>query len=175
MLGLKHDLNLLVDYQASWKTEFDTEGERVRAALGPVAKGIEHYGSTSVEGMRAKPIIDILVGVCPLERWSECVEPLANLGYDYAEHAGVPGHYIFGKGRDASERTHLLHIVEFEGQSWTSNLQLRDALRRDEHLRQRYVAAKEAAIASAPVGRAKYNELKRAFIDEAKAILARNH
>lgn len=174
MLGLKHGLNRLVDYQPGWKLEFDAESERLRTALGAIAKGIEHYGSTSVEGMRAKPILDILVGVSPLERWSDCVEPLAGLDYDYAEHAGVPGHYIFGKGRDTSERTHLLHVVEFEGQSWTSNLQLRDALRRDEHLRQRYVAAKEEAIAAAPIGRAQYNELKRAFIDAEKAALARN-
>ena len=73
---------------------------------------------------------------------------------------------------DSSERTHLLHVVEFEGPSWTSNLQLRDALRRDERLRKSYIAAKEAAIAAAPVGRAQYNELKRGFIDQAKAAIA---
>lgn len=67
----------------------------------------------------------------------------------------------------------MLHIVEFGGQSWTSNLQLREALRRDMLLRKSYVAAKEAAIAAAPTGRAQYNELKRAFIDEAKAALAK--
>lgn len=173
MLGLKHGVNHLVDYQPDWKLAFETESGRIRAALGLLAKGIEHYGSTSVEGMRAKPIIDILIGVSPLERWRDCVDPLAGLGYDYAEHAGVSGHFIFGIGRDRGERTHLLHVVEFEGPSWTSNLQLRDALRRDENLRQSYVAAKEAAIAAAPLGRTRYNELKRTFIDAAKAALAK--
>ncbi|WP_052951820.1 GrpB family protein [Devosia soli] len=171
MLGLKHGVNYLVDYQTCWKLEFEAESRRIKAALGKLAKGVEHYGSTAVEGMRAKPILDILVGVEPLELWKECFGPLESLGYDYAEHAGVPGHFVFGKGRDKSERTHLLHIVQFEGPSWSSNLQLRDALRQDEHLRERYVAAKEAAIASAPTGRVQYNELKRAFIDEAKALL----
>lgn len=173
MLGLKHGVNYLVDYQPAWKLEFETESGRIKTALGILAKGVEHYGSTSVEGMKAKPILDILVGIRPLEGWRECVELLEGLGYDYAEHAGIPGHFIFGRGRDRSERTHLLHIVEFEGESWTSNLQLRDALRRDMHLRQAYVAAKEAAIAAAPTGRAEYNELKRKFIDEAKAALAK--
>lgn len=172
MLGLKHGINYLVDYQPGWTLEFEAESDRIKAALGPLAKGVEHYGSTAVEGMRAKPIIDILVGVSPLALWQQCVEPLEGLGYDYAAHAGVPGHYIFGRGRDSSERTHLLHVVEFEGPSWTSNLRLRDALRRDEDLRKRYMAVKEAAIASAPVGRAQYNELKRSFIDEAKAAMA---
>ena len=121
--------------------------------------------------MRAKPIIDILIGVSPLSHWKLCHDPLIRLGYDYAEHAGVPEHYIFGKGRDATERTHLVHVVEYQGYSWRSNLALRDVLRRDASLRQSYVAAKEAAIAEAPVGRARYNELKRTFIDAAKAAL----
>jgi len=171
MLGLKHGVNRLVDYDPSWEVEFAAERDRIAAALGKTAKGIQHYGSTAVAGMRAKPIIDILVGVRPLSDWERCLEPLIGLGYDYAEQAGVPGHYIFGKGRDSTERTHLVHVVELDGESWRSNLALRDALRRDPGLRRSYVAVKEAAIAEAPVGRARYNELKRDFIDAAKARL----
>lgn len=174
MLGLKHGTNILVDYDPAWPAEFAAEQDRLAAALGETAKGIEHYGSTAVIGMRAKPILDILVGVRPLSDWQLCLEPLAGLGYDYAENAGVAGHYIFGKGRDASERTHLVHVVEFEGESWRSNLALRDALRRDESLRQAYVAVKEAAVASAPTGRGRYNELKHDFLVAAKAALDRS-
>ena len=61
--------------------------------------------------------------------------------------------------------------MEYQGYSWRSNLALRDALRRDASLRQSYLAAKEAAIAESPVGRARYNELKRTFIEAAKAAL----
>jgi GrpB-like predicted nucleotidyltransferase (UPF0157 family) len=111
------------------------------------------------------------VGVAPLSDWQLCHDPLLALGYDYAENAGVPGHYIFGRGRDATERTHLVHVVEYLGQSWRSNLALRDALRNDEGLRRSYIAEKERAVAAAPVGRGRYNELKGAFIDEAKARL----
>ena len=171
MLGLTHNVNMLVDYDPSWETEFARERDRIAAVLGETAKAVEHYGSTAVVGMRSKPIIDILVGVCPLSDWKLCHDPLIDLGYDYAEHAGVPGHYIFGKGRNATERTHLVHVIEFEGESWRSNLALRDALRRDASLRQAYVAAKEAAIAEAPIGRARYNDLKRDFIDATKAKL----
>ena len=62
--------------------------------------------------MRAKPILDIMVGVDPLKDWEKCKIPLEYLGYDYAEKAGVPGHHIFGRGRDLTERTHLLHVVQ---------------------------------------------------------------
>jgi 3-oxoacyl-[acyl-carrier-protein] synthase-3 len=101
----------------------------------------------------------------PLDDWIKCKRPLESIGYDYAEHAGVPGHFIFGRGRDRSERTHLVHVVECAGESWCSNLAFRDALRADEGLRAAYVLMKEQAITLAPVGRAKYNELKHAFIE----------
>ena len=171
MLGLKHGTNALVDYDPGWADAFDEERERLAAALVGVALGIEHYGSTAVPGMRAKPILDILVGVAPLSNWQLCHDPLLALGYDYAERAGVPGHYVFGRGRDMTERTHLVHVVEHQGQSWRSNLALRDALRNDADLRRAYIAEKERAVAAAPIGRGKYNELKSAFIDTAKAQL----
>jgi GrpB-like predicted nucleotidyltransferase (UPF0157 family) len=171
MLGLKHNTNLLVDYDPRWARTFEEERLRLQNALGAWARGIEHYGSTAVQGMKAKPILDILVGVTPLGDWEKCHDPLIALGYDYAAHAGVPGHHIFGRGRDASERTHLVHVVEFEGESWRSNLAFRNALRADPILRQAYLEEKARAIAGAPDSRARYNELKQAFIDQAKARL----
>jgi len=171
MLGLKKNLNLLVDYDPLWEAAFNEEQKRLSQALGEIAKGIEHYGSTAVPGMRAKPILDILVGVRPLDEWAKCRAPLEALGYDYVANAGVPGHHIFGRGRDSTERTHLVHVVEFFGEEWCSNLALRDALRRDESLRAKYLEVKENAIAATPQGRVRYNELKGPFIARLKATL----
>jgi GrpB-like predicted nucleotidyltransferase (UPF0157 family) len=173
-LGLRHNENRLVPYDPRWDADFVQEQQRLATALANIALGIEHYGSTAIEGLPAKPILDILVGVRPLGRWMECHAPLIALGYDYAEHAGVPGHHIFGRGRDVSERTHLIHVVEHGGESWTSNLAFRDALRRDGDLRARYLALKQSAMAAAPEGRAAYNALKSAAIAEMKAELTSN-
>lgn len=171
MLGLKKNLNLLVDYNPLWEAAFIEERKRLERALGATAKSIEHYGSTAVPGMRAKPILDILVGVSPFEDWAECKAPLETLGYDYAANAGVFGHQIFGRGRDSTERTHLVHVVEFLGEEWCGNLALRDALRRDESLRAKYLEVKERAIAASPEGRGRYNELKGPFLARIKANL----
>ena len=175
MLGLKLNLNHLVDHDPSWASEFAAEYDRLRAVLGPVAKGIEHQGSTSVPGMRAKPIIDILVGVNPIDDWESCKGPLESLGYDYVANAGIPKHYIFGRGRDHTERTHILHIVDIETEEWSGNLAFRDALRSDPELRRRYVAEKERAAALSPEGRARYTALKSPFIQCVKASLAARH
>ena len=171
MLGLKHNVNLLVDYDPQWETDFLKERERIAHALGDKILGMEHYGSTAVKGMRAKPILDILVGVFPFDTWERCKAPLEQLGYDYVANAGVLGHQIFGRGRDMTERTHLVHIVEFRGESWRSDLAFRDALRADARLRAAYVQEKERIIASFPKGRAKYNEQKNVFVADAKAKL----
>jgi GrpB-like predicted nucleotidyltransferase (UPF0157 family) len=174
MLGLKHGINLLVDYDPEWPRAFAEERTRIHSALGDAARGIEHYGSTAVEGLRAKPIIDILVGVAPLEDWARCKRPLEELGYDYADNAGVPGHFVFGRGRDRSERTHLVHVVEFNGESWRSNLAFRDALRADQSLRTEYLRTKEQAVVLVPEGRGGYNDLKHSFFEEIKRSLGGN-
>lgn len=171
MLGLKKNLNVLVDYDPSWELAFIEERRRLARVLGEVAKGIEHCGSTAVPGMRAKPILDILVGVSPLDDWAKCEDPLESLGYDYAANAGVPGHHIFGRGRDSTERTHLVHVVEYLGEEWCDNLALRDALRRDASLRGTYLQVKERAAAASPEGRVRYNELKGLFLAQLKARL----
>lgn len=171
MLGLKKNTNRLVDYDPAWEAAFLEERERLAGALGDVVRGIEHYGSTAVPGMKAKPILDILVGVTPLSDWTRCRAPLEALGYDYAANAGVADHHIFGRGRDSSERTHLVHVVDFSGEEWSENLALRDALRRDPQLRAKYLAVKEAAVAASPGNRARYTELKGPFLAQAKAGL----
>jgi hypothetical protein len=96
---------------------------------------------------------------------------LESLGYDYAANAGVPGHHIFGRGRDSTERTHLVHVVEFLGEEWRGNLALRGALRRDAGLRRTYLQVKERAAAASPEGRVRYNELKGPFLAQVKARL----
>jgi GrpB-like predicted nucleotidyltransferase (UPF0157 family) len=133
--------------------------------LGELALGIEHYGSTAVEGLRAKPILDIVVGVLPLDNWTRCRGPLEALGYDYAEHAGIPDDFVFGRGRNRSERTHLVHVVAFAEELWRQGLAFRTALRGSPELRRQYLAIKERAVEKFPEGRARYTAEKRHFIE----------
>ncbi len=166
MIGLKHNQNFLVDYDPAWPLLFEQEKVRLQNVLADIPRGIEHFGSTAIPGLPAKPILDILIGILPLTDWSQCKQPLESLGYDYAAHAGVPGHFIFGRGRDLSERTHLVHVVEFNGLSWQFNLAFRDAIRANPNLMEEYLIVKQTAAKLAPEGRAKYNELKQAFFDK---------
>ena len=170
MLGLKHGVNLLVDYDLQWPSDFAAEEQRLRSALGDLALGIEHGGSTAVPGLRAKPILDIYVGIRSLADWGKCKAPLERLGYDYAAHAGIPNDFVFGRGRDKTERTHLVHVIEYGGELWRNVLSFRDSLRSDPALAAEYTAIKQGAVEQAPVNRARYTDIKGPFI---AAVLAR--
>ncbi|MBK8050072.1 MAG: GrpB family protein [Anaerolineales bacterium] len=82
-LGLKHNVNLLVDYDPRWPAAYAAEAQRLLAVLADVVVAIEHYGSTAIPGLRAKPILDILIGVETQAGWTNCKAPLESLGYDF--------------------------------------------------------------------------------------------
>ncbi len=83
----------LVDHDPAWPERFADEARRIAAALGERALGIEHVGSTSVPGLAAKPIIDILLVVADSADEESYVPPLEAAGYvlrirepDWYEH-----------------------------------------------------------------------------------------
>ena len=147
-----------------WAGLYREEEARLKAALGPALLAVEHYGSTSVPGIQAKPIIDILAGIARLDDGPALAEPLAALGYDYAGDKIVPGHHIYGKG---VARTHLLHVVEYGSAIWTEALRFRDALRSDPTLALEYEALKVALSEKYAERRADYTAAKASFIQAA--------
>jgi len=72
----------LVDYDPAWPARFDAEASRIRGALGARAVTIDHAGSTSVPGMAAKPIVDIVLGVPDPTAEADYVPALDAIGYD---------------------------------------------------------------------------------------------
>jgi GrpB-like predicted nucleotidyltransferase (UPF0157 family) len=161
VLGLAPTAVRLADPTPLWKLLYREEEARLKAALGPVILGLEHYGSTSVPGIKAKPILDILVGIQHLQDSVLLAAPLAGLGYEDAGMDMVPGHHIFGKG---AERTHLLHVVEYQSAIWMEALRFRDALRTDAALARDYEALKIRLSEQYAGSRAEYTAAKASFI-----------
>lgn len=142
------------------------EAARLRAALGHLAAGIEHYGSTGVPGLVAKPLLDILVGGPDATDPAPYIAALAPLGYDYSAHAGVPEHLVFGRG---AARTHLVHVVRYGGEAWHRALAFRDALRADARLRDTYAALKRELAQRHGGERNQYTAAKSAFVERVLA------
>jgi GrpB-like predicted nucleotidyltransferase (UPF0157 family) len=163
VLGLEQKAVRLHDPTPLWAELYQQEERRIRAALGVLLVDIQHYGSTAIPGIKAKPILDIMVGLNHFEDAVQCIPLLATIGYDYAPHAGIPGDYTFGKG---VRRTHLVHVVAYGSANWTDCLRFRDALRRDPALARAYEDLKVALAQQYAQSRVDYTAAKTAFIQQ---------
>jgi GrpB-like predicted nucleotidyltransferase (UPF0157 family) len=124
----------VVAYDPGWPALFEEEKGFLLQTFPPDLVGrIEHFGSTAVPGLWAKPIVDMLIEVSSLERTKAGIVPvLERLGYDYfwrATHGedGPPFYAWFIKRNDKGERTHHLHMVEAHFEHW-DRLYFRDYL-----------------------------------------------
>jgi GrpB-like predicted nucleotidyltransferase (UPF0157 family) len=160
-LGLVRGEVRLAEHTPRWAALYADEAARLGHALGAYASSIEHCGSTSIPGMPAKPILDILVGVPAPVDVPGLAAALTPLQYEHAPWAGVPGHEVFGKGQ---LRTHLLHVVPAGGAAWERMLRFRDALRADPGIAAEYAALKRALATRYPADRAAYTDRKGAFV-----------
>ena len=94
-------------------------------ALGDLVLDIQHVGSTALQSILAKPIIDIGIAVRNFDAAVVCVEPMQRLGYEYRGEAGIAKRHYFVKGRP---RTHHVHMVEIDSEEWRSLVLFRDYL-----------------------------------------------
>ena len=164
MLGLDRKSIELVPHRAEWKTLFEAEANLLREAVGNYAVAIEHIGSTSVSGLEAKPIIDILVGVRKLDDAQKSIAPLACIGYEYRGEQGINGRFYFRKGT-GEVSTHHLNVVEMTGDFWRSHLLFRDYLRQHADAAQSYGKLKRELALKHQGNRPAYTEAKADFIE----------
>ncbi|MCD4685340.1 MAG: GrpB family protein [Anaerolineae bacterium] len=158
----------LSEYNPQWPQRFEQERVLLNAALGEdEVVDIQHIGSTSVPGLRAKPIIDILVAVetfAPVEEYGERLGPV---GYQYFPHGDEGERLFFWKG---IPRTHHLHIVEYATWEHQRHIIFRDYLRAHPDIARRYTQVKEELATAFKHDRPAYTRGKTAFI---KAIMER--
>ncbi|HZB34957.1 MAG TPA: GrpB family protein [Gaiellaceae bacterium] len=163
MSGLSERVELS-DHDPSWGSLFETERAKLIRVFDRRAVAIEHIGSTSVPGLSAKPIVDILVGLGELELTDVQIAGMQELGYEYLGEHGLPGRLFFRK----QPHTYNVHVVEHGGDHWERQLTFRDALRSDPEERRRYEEFKRR-LAAEGHPREVYTELKTPFIREVEA------
>ncbi len=160
---------VIVGYDPAWPAAYEVERGRIAAALGEAMAGvvaIEHVGSTSVPGLAAKPVIDIMVGVRRLAGGLRCITPMVELGYECVGEHGVPGRIYFRRG---APRTHHVHLVEHSGEFWRRHLAFRDALLASPALVERYAALKRDLASRHRDDSDGYTDAKTPFIEAALA------
>lgn len=156
----------IVDYDLSWPGKFQTHAERITKALGKVALRIEHIGSTSVPGLAAKPIIDILVVVEDSTNESAYLPQLEAAGYEL--RVREPEWHEHRMFRTPEKDVHV-HIYSAGCREIQRNLLFRDRLRTNIDDRRRYEQTKREL---ATQDWADMNDYANAKTDVVESIIA---
>jgi len=154
---------VIVDYDANWSSQYEQEKSRIIDALGNSVADIQHIGSTSVPGLAAKPIIDIILGlekVPPLLTQSINLEAL---GYLYYGEFGIPGRHYFRRGMP---RTYQIHAVQVNSDFWQRHILFRDFLRSHPQAAQQYETLKRKLAAEFRNERDRYTDNKTPLIEQ---------
>ena len=131
----------VVEYDPLWGKKYEEESSLVKDNLADNCIAIYHIGSTSVPGLAAKPIIDIMVAVRSLEKVDCVADAFSKIGYEYLGEFGISGRRYLRKGGD--ERTHQLHIFQMD--DWSNigrHLAFRNYMRTHEKERTEYAKLK---------------------------------
>ncbi|HEX4089634.1 MAG TPA: GrpB family protein [Trebonia sp.] len=147
----------------------ETERARLAEILAPwLADGVEHVGSTSVPGLAAKPIIDLMASARDLDAVvDQAGERLWAAGWHYVPPRldGRPWRRFFVKPDPSGQRRYAhLHLIEAGHPRWSEQIAFRDALRDDAGLAGRYGALKRRLAAEHPDDREAYTEAKGEFV-----------
>lgn len=151
----------VVSYDSKWPGEFETEKESILGLLKDEIRSIEHVGSTALQGMAAKPTIDLLVGVYMLDVNDNVIKSLESLGYRYFGEYSIPGRHFFRKGKPP---THHIHWVETGSDFWDTQLLFRDYMRAHPADAQKYEKLKKGLAKKYEHDRDKYTLAKTEFI-----------
>ena len=155
----------VLNYDPEWPLKYERERKAIAEILDGNGISIYHIGSTSVPGLAAKPIIDMMAVVRSLEKVDDARGKFSELGYEYLGEFGIAGRRYFRKGGD--ERTHQIHI--FQADDWNNigrHLAFRDYMRTHEKESAEYAEIKTALAQRFPYDIDGYCDGKDAFVRE---------
>lgn len=160
----------IVDPDPSWGAKFMAESQALGKVLRPFQPRIEHFGSTAVPNLPAKPIIDIFVILDDVAVWPQLITPISSLGYVYWEENPRPDRMFFVKGMPphGPGRSHHVHVRT--PPDVVSELRFRDWLRAHPADTARYATLKRDLAERFKSNRDAYTAAKTEFI---QAMLAR--
>ena len=170
---------VIADYDPAWPARFLAERQLIlRTCPSAAFVRIEHVGSTSVPGLAAKPIIDLMPGLRLLDGAPPLVPLLASIGYEYVpefEHdtaagPGMPFRRYFRKD-EAGERAFHMHMVEAGSEFWTDHLLFRNYLRLHPEAAAEYAQLKREIAARYNATLSDHSEINTGYTDHKTAFI----
>ena len=161
------DVIAVEPYDPRWADQFANERQAIRECVdASIPLVIEHFGSTAIPGLPAKPIIDILIGTS-FQNWSVIIKALKDMNYVHWENNPNPDREFLVKGMPpfGIRRTHHIHICEIDGPLW-ERLLFRDYLKHHAEDREAYANLKRRLAAEFPDDRDAYTNGKGRLVAE---------
>lgn len=165
MIGLKRGVLRFSDYDDNWPEIFELEKERLIEALKDDIVGIEHFGSTSVAGLLAKPIIDIAIIFEENEKLENIISKLVMKGYTYKGLHDSKVHWYFVLYEQDVTLFHV-HVWQIPSEHYNKHIIFRDKLRSYINLRDEYATLKLKLAESLGWDRARYTDSKSEFVEK---------
>jgi len=155
----------IVEYRPEWQRLFEREKELLQNVLGRDTTIIEHIGSTSVIGLAAKSIIDIMVGLHEFSIANSLVPKIKALGYDYIpEYEDTLPYRRFFSKKVQETATHHIHMVEIGSEFWERHLLFRNYLRENPQVAKEYASLKKELAEREWLDTNEYADAKTEFI-----------
>ncbi len=151
-------------HKDEYKDLYEAQKNLIQAVVDDLS--IEHVGSTAIDGLGGKGILDILVGVRHHSDLRETKEKIEGVGFEFRDMASTDERYFFRRDIDhkgETQRFHL-HLVMRDGRDWREMISFREVLRSDRGLCEEYAEIKKEAVATARGDGEKYRTHKEDFI-----------
>lgn len=165
MAGIEPGLLSLVSHDSSWADLAVVELNRIQEACPDRIVERAHIGATAVEGLMARPVLDLLIGVQEMMHSGETIQPLKGIGYRCHGEQGVPGRRFFSLSREGRCLVHV-HLYRVGSPLWDSAIAFRDRLRSEERLARSYDELRTSLLGADPGDLAGYEQAKRSFEGE---------
>ena len=157
---------IVLPYDKTWPSAFEKIRLELEAALGDFAIGIEHVGSTSVEGLSAKPCIDIDVIIRDYSSFDAVVQKLATIGYIHEGDLGIKDREAFAYTDKPHLLKHHLYVCPQDSRELHRHITFRDFLRNNPEAAKKYGQTKEQAALLFPDDIDGYIKYKSPCIEE---------
>ena len=158
-----------VEYSPHWPQAFAEEADRWRNLLGEELIAVHHIGSTSVVGLAAKPIIDLLPVVRELAKVDDIIARIEQHSYKAWGEYGIPGRRYFTQDQ-GEYRTHNIHLFQQGSPEITRHLAFCAYLRTHDEIRREYEALKRRVYTEHPEDISAYSQGKNDWIKRVEIV-----
>ncbi|MFK4568056.1 GrpB family protein [Enterococcus sp. UD-01] len=160
----------VIAHSKKWWEQFDQEKQLLQELFGQELIAVHHIGSTAIQQISAKPIIDIMLVVTNIEQITQYNEGMSELGYSAFGENGIVGRRFFAKGGE--QRSHHVHVFAKGNPEIERHLAFRDYLNSHSEQAAAYSELKLHLARQFPLDIEKYVAGKDRFIKEidAKAV-----